>query len=490
MVAFRPPSPVRLWTLVLAFGVAVGVAAWWSLRRPEPYRVVLTAVETSGDGLEAAQRRALRDWVQWQLEAGGCTVLLPGSVPPQNLPPRTEFLELRPKRTGDQLALGWRRAKAGALAKHGDAAWSEVGGSPQEPSQAMRRLARSLPLPQGERLPTRLLTHQPATFWRLIEAVAGNRDSTRLEEGYRLAQEATQAEPECAMAWMVLGDIHYRRMLLAPQSDPMGQVPAEHHFRKALELAPAMPQAIFLLAELKVDSGDHAQALEELELGLRAHPQALSLRTALVYTARTAGLMELTRAALKQVDDLAPSGLHPTTAENAWLYLGDRPRFEASLQAAPGEPRNTVAAFYQGYLALADGHRDAAAAWFHRSRTGMASYTQFADLAEVYEGIATQQLDAAKASLARLSASRTGLRVPDGEFTFKLAEAHALLGEPTEAQEAAEKAFAQGFGCTDWYERSPFLGSIRGTPRWRALLSHLLARQGLLERTYPPSVFA
>lgn len=490
MAAPRTFPPVRLWTTVLGFGMALGLAAWWSLKRPEPYRVVLTAVETAGDGLEATQRRALRDWVQWQLEAGGCTVLLPGAVPPQSLPPRTEFLELRPKRAGDHLALGWRHARAGALAKRGAAAWTVVEGSLQEPSQAMRALTRSLPMPQGERLPRRLLTRQPATFWRLIEAVAGNRDSTRLEEGCRLAEEATQVEPECAMAWMVLGDLHYRRMLLSPQSDPMGQVPAEHHFRKALELAPALPQAIFLLSELKVDSGDHAEALDELARGLRTHPQSLSLRTALVYASRTAGLMALTRSALDQVDDLAPPGLHPTAAENGWLYLGDRPRFEASLQTAPGEPRNTVAAFYQGYLALADDHHEAAAAWFHRSRTGMASYTQFADLAEVYEAIANQQADVARASLARLSASRVGLRVPDGEFTFKLAEAHALLGEPAEAQELAEKAFSQGFGCTDWFERSPFLGRIRGTPRWRALLSHLLARQRLLEQSYPPSAFA
>ena len=490
MIPLPSPKHFRFWAPILAVLLAAGILLVWRVQAAEPYRVVLTTRTDVADGLDPTQHRALRDWVQWQLEAGGCTVLQLGSGRATNLPPRTQMLELNPRRQGDNLALSWRRAKAGDLTEQGEGAWVVTSAPPLDPSLALSTLSASLPLPRGTRPPSRLLTRNPDTFWRLLDAVAGNRDSTRLSRGYALALRATQDEPDCAMAWMVLGDLHYRQMLLAPLSDPMGQEVAERHFRHALELAPNTPQIISMLAQLKVDSGDHTTALRELSKGLRARPRALSLYSALVYTARTAGLMDLTRHALNRLDDLVPGDLQANTAENAWLYLDDRPRFEASLQTTPDAPRSTVTAFYRGYLALSDGNQIAAAAWFHRSRAGQSSYSQFADLSEVFEFIATSQPALARDHLHRLADSRMGLRVPDGEYTFKLAEAYALLGESGAAQDMADKAFSQGFGCTTWYEQSPFLKSIRGTPRWRALLDHLRGRQRLLEKNFPPSAFS
>ena len=82
-----------------------------------------------------------------------------------------------------------------------------------------------------------------------------------------------------------------------------------------------------------------------------------------------------------------------------------------------------------------------------------------------------------------------GLRISDGEFTLRMAEAAAFLGDPTLAMELAERAYTQGFDCTRWYERSPLLAPIRGTGRYGSLLQHLRERQAMLESRFPASKF-
>jgi hypothetical protein len=78
-----------------------------------------------------------------------------------------------------------------------------------------------------------------------------------------------------------------------------------------------------------------------------------------------------------------------------------------------------------------------------------------------------------------------GLRVSDGEFTLRMAEAAAFLGDSVLALELAERAYIQGFGCTRWYQQSPLLAPIRGTARFASLVQHLQERQAMLEQRFP-----
>jgi len=219
-------------------------------------------------------------------------------------------------------------------------------------------------------------------------------------------------------------------------------------------------------------------------------PRVPRLYEAVAYAARNAGLLEGATLALRQRDRiLGLSRGEAGLTENTYLYVGDLATFEAVLGPGSAREGDSVRDFYRGYARLLQGDRGGAGRYFARAYTLPSGVPQFETLARVYHLGLQNRNEAALVLLRQLWADRVPLRVPDGEYTFKLAEAFGFLGSPGEAQSVATRAFAQGFGCTRWYEQSPFLAGIRSTPRWNGLQQHLQERQMLVASTYPPGRF-
>ena len=145
--------------------------------------------------------------------------------------------------------------------------------------------------------------------------------------------------------------------------------------------------------------------------------------------------------------------------------------------------------FYKGYFALLQG-RTAQALGFMRSGSGPdLAPVPFRDLCRAYRSYLEGRQAEGLQELREVDEIRGKLRIPDGEWTFKEAEAYSLLGDTDRGVDCATRAFVQGFSCAAWYETSPFLAKVREHPRWPTLRRNIRERQAVLLGTFPPPDF-
>ncbi len=277
-----------------------------------------------------------------------------------------------------------------------------------------------------------------------------------------------------------------------PQLTGVGLNSRTHQaFRRAVELVPGHPRATFLWSLMLTDTGNQALAIEALRRATDLRPKVPDLYLGLAYAGRTAGLLEGARRAIERRQAL----LGPTGGPSAWvaettyLYLGDRAAFQRELAKVGALRQDASVLFYQGYLALLNSDTPAAMAFMRRGGDPAMGPIPFRDLCRVYLAQLEGRRQEGLRELRDIDEIRGKLHVPDGEWTFKEAEAYAILGDADRAVDCATRAFVQGFSCARWYESSPLLASARSHPRWPTLIRNVRERQAVLEGTFPPSAF-
>ncbi len=491
----RTPRSTLLLGLACALILLAGGGVAWFLALQgvrSPLRVLLVAPPgPAGSGLDAAQQRAVAALIQDQLEHHGRFAVTNVTELPTDLEPllgqaQTLLVCLELRRQGEDLDLSYRYAWGRQLAKGQAVPWVWRKLEARSPTPAFDRFLRGFPRPV-QPSGADLLPKAPGVFWDLVQAGAWRLQNHHLDEAMALAEQAVRQEPACASAWILLGNLRYRALLNSPTASRQEQAEAETSLQRGLALAPNHPRGTFLLSLLKADSGNQQDALDLLLRARRKQPHNPTLLTGITYAARGAGLLPLARRAMDLRDALAFTTVQAQAVDITCLYTGEIPRFEASLQEQPGHLRSTsgVLPFYRGYLALTRGDHALAQREFHAAAERANGYPNIMRLSAIYWLILEGRRDEAWQKLREYDQERIGMREPDGEFTIRLAEAYALMGDRASAMEMASRAFARGFGCTTWYERSPMLEPLRGLPKWTALLQHLKERQMFMEERFP-----
>jgi tetratricopeptide (TPR) repeat protein len=494
----RRPADRRAVLALLGLGLlalAAVLALRWRAARlaPEPIRILLvTERPEAGATLSHNQMRAIATLLEDELSMARGVAVTPAShMPehPESARRREPILVLRiePLRADGGLGMGlrWAWNRGGNLGP-----WEARTLPPGPPGAIFKATLEHLPLRPPALEQGAFIPGTTASFWELVEIMGLRLDNQRIPEAIARGQRLVAAEPRCASAWLNLGNLLNRSLLDDPAASTTGeQAQAEAAFQKGLELVPDHPRGIFRMAIFRASSGAHREALDLLLAAHARHPGNPLLLLGIVNAARNAGLLDLATRAADAHEQLTLPEFQPQSLQLLHLYRQDYPRFEARLQGQPGQLRYSIVLFYRGYLPLLAGDRAAAREAFARCETIEHGIPNYLRLAKVFRLELEGRHLEASALLAELDRERVGLRVSDGEFTLRMAEAAAFLREPPLAVELAERSYTQGFGCTQWYERSPLLAPIRGTARYGSLLQHLRERQALMEARFPASRF-
>jgi tetratricopeptide (TPR) repeat protein len=481
----RIPGRRGLPWLAAAFLIFGSLGAWmvWSsarLAHQPPISLALGPPE-GWDGITPGQRQGILILLQDHLEIQrGCTV-----VEEANLDSPSDGVSVRiilgGRRTSERLALNLEIHSPGGQREQ----WSFPAADPRQGFAAlMRRFGgRVVDHPV-------LLPRDPGQFWKLAEAT-GCRIDQDPTQALGLIAEVIQTEPDCAAARATLAALTYWELSRgAGRSDLEQFQRCDALFQKAFERVPHYPRPVDDYVGYKTDIGNPREAMETAFAALKAYPRAAHLHGSLAYPARTSGLLEGASRAIQARDALVgPHRFERNQVENTYLYRGDFDRFEWTLGPGSDLTPEPSRDFYRGYINLLKGRPERALPFFIRAQRVKGSWAQFEALARVFELALSNHREKARQELLSLRADRALLRVPDGEFTFKLAEAFAYLGDGENAIETAQRAFAQGFGCTRWYQESPLLADVPRQARWNALMQHLRERQQLMESAFPAGRF-
>jgi TolB-like protein/Tfp pilus assembly protein PilF len=247
-----------------------------------------------------------------------------------------------------------------------------------------------------------------------------------LEEGTRRAREAAERavalQPDLAEAHAMLA-----RIQMSHDWDWKG---AEASYRRALELAPALGEALRGAGSLTHCLGRLDEAIALCRRAVEQDPLSTSCYTALGHALRAAGRLPEAEAAFRQALELAP--------------------------------RRTAARMVLALLLLDQGRPDEALAQAEREE---ADWARLLALHLIHH--AGGRIEQAEQALRELIGTHAG------DSAYQIAAAYGARGEADAAFEWLERSYAQRDPGLAFVKCEPIFRSLHGDPRWETLLEKL-----------------
>jgi TolB-like protein len=308
-----------------------------------------------------------------------------------------------------------------------------------------------------------------------------------LREGYSVRHEtlesavqhlsaAIERDPEFALAhaWLsyVSMNIYYHF-----DTRPARVETAEWHYRRALEIDPALPEANLAKAFIlwsPAKNFQHAEAIATLEQVLEARPNLEQAHNRMCSICMHIGRFEEARLAFEGAQRANPKNLQIPAryVAETHLWSGDFTRAEkageAWIRESPGEP--SAHSFYPqpplmtGDLDLAEIRLNAGL----KLRPDDPLISSLQGILHARRGEAASAIDCAMRAL--------GVPLANGHFHhvyYQVACIYAVLGELHQAMAWLERSADTGFPCWPFFQVDPSLENLRGEPGFQRLIEDL-----------------
>jgi adenylate cyclase len=284
--------------------------------------------------------------------------------------------------------------------------------------------------------------------------------------------QAIAKDPNYALAYVGLADSY---LLLSPYGDippKESTPPARAALKKALELDDSLAQAHAssgLLATLELDVH---RGISELERAIQLDPNYATAHHWLALPLMAIGQSDRAIAEGKRAIELDPLSLI-CNADLSWVYFNGHRYDEAEAQARKTlemDSRFAVAHYYLGGAFQFKGKLTEAIAEYQKAAE-LNNNDQYS-LAMLGQAYARKgQMDDARKVLARLSEKPKSRYVAP----YALAIVLTALGDKAHALDQLEHGYDEGGFYISLITVDPFFDSLRGDPRFEALVQKILA---------------
>ncbi len=287
----------------------------------------------------------------------------------------------------------------------------------------------------------------------------------QLEESIENLEKAVALEPNFAEAWDRLGTSYMVSAAIRFGGAEFYQK-AEQSFQKSIDIDPNNNTPLIHLADMMIETNRKEKAVEILLKVLEKEPENGLAWWELSYAYRYAGMLEESIKAGEKAHKVDPGFFLRTAVPSYYLYTEQYEKFKNSLPQRTG---SSYIKFYQGFAEYHLNNKEAAKQFFDEAYR-IDSGSMQTQIGKTYSYLISGEKEKALNLLNKTKKEIVEKNVSDGEGTYKVAQAFAVLGESGSALEIFEMSVENGFFCYPYFLNDPLMSNIRNEKEFLEIL--------------------